>query len=153
MERELNFSLCDLGVRTALFGYHLQSSRVPHWNGTNCLKCIARLLNMTSHVPNQPTRMTIQHHFVQLPQNIVPTIMINLRFHELVISHEYHLLQATECMSMNDLTNKRLFFSHIKVSRGGRLLLLAGQWWQGSGLESLDVLGLSCRVLRCLPQT
>lgn len=61
--------------------------------------------------------MTFQHHFVQLSQNIVPGILKNLRFHELAISHESYLLQVTECMSKNDLTNKRLFFSHIKVSR------------------------------------
>lgn len=97
--------------------------------------------------------MTFQHRFVQLSQNTVPSILKNLRFHELAISHESYLLQVTECMSKNDLSNKRLFFSHIKVSRGGWLLVLAGQSCQDSGLESLDVLGLAFRILRCLPQT
>lgn len=77
-------------------------------------------------------------------------------------SHKYHLLQVTECLSKRPLNNK-IFFSHIEKSTGGWLLVLAGRccwlvavlagpWCQGSGLKSLDVLGLPFRVLRCLPQ-
>lgn len=62
---------------------------------------------------------------------------------------EYYLLKVTECMSKTG--KKRWFSLHMKKSRGEQLLMLAGQVWQGYRLESLDVLALAFRVLRCLP--